>query len=115
MGLDEKKLYCKYKADYINNHPDLRQASPHVPDNQYIKHEKRRLNRINKAKALRNELLNKSSTNTSRELYNSSTNLTSIIMQKEMDKIEQMKLHQIGELKSIIDYEVYIQELRKRN
>ena len=50
MGVDENKLYKITKKEYLENHPELRQAKQEFQDKRYEHYEKKktRINRTSK-------------------------------------------------------------------
>ena len=123
MGIDPEKLYFVSKKEYLNNyHPDLKQACKEVQDARYDHFEKKRQDRINQAKEFRNDLIKKENDSKSNSKTNSKENksyyskeATSTAIQREKEKLELMKRQQIGEIRNIIDFELNIAELKRKN
>lgn len=94
--------------EYLNNHPEVKAASREIQKKCYDNYEKRRLERIITLKKIRNELIKAESSTSSLELQKSQScmNITSYLLKKRMDKLEQMKKHQIYEIKELIDYKL---------
>ncbi len=111
LGIREEKLYEITKEKYLEIHPELNEASSEIQDKRYEHYNKRREEKIKKAKKLRNEMLedekkekgeennNNNNDNKKKNDYESTT------IKKEMEKLEIMKKQQIGEIKNIIDNE----------
>lgn len=102
--------------EYLNNHPEVKAASREVQKKRYDNYEKRRLERIITLKKIRNELIKAESSTSSLELQKSQScmNITSYLLKKRIDKLEQMKKHQIYEIKELIDYKLQHTNLRNK-
>lgn len=115
LGLEENKLFFQSLQDYLNHHPEIRSASPEIQNKRYTNYELKRQVRLKRAKEIRNEII-KAEENTSVEQRktNSLFNLTDSFFNKEMDRLDQMKKHQISEIKSIIDHELQMTTFRHK-
>ena len=57
LGIREEKLYEITKEKYLEMHPELNEASSEIQDKRYEHYNKRREEKIKKAKKLRNEMM----------------------------------------------------------
>ena len=57
LGIREEKLYEITKEKYLEMHPELSEASSEIQDKRYEHYNKRREDKIKKAKKLRNEMI----------------------------------------------------------
>ena len=57
LGIREEKLYEITKEKYLQIHPELNGASSDIQDKRYEHYNKRREEKIKKAKKLRNEMM----------------------------------------------------------
>ena len=121
LGVREEKLYEITKEKYLEMHPELNEASSEIQDKRYEHYNKRREDKIKKAKKLRNEMIEDEKKEKVKENeYNNSDNdnkkkkndFESTIIKREMEKIEIMKKQQIGEIKNIIDNAYKTQEIK---
>ena len=92
--------------EYIDNHPELKQASNEVQEKRYNHYEQRRIKSINEAKEMRQQLYedeqNKEENNKEKEDIKGTQEE---IIKKELEKLELIKKQQIGEIKNMIEYE----------
>lgn len=116
-GIEEHRLYFITMKKYLNSHPEVKAASLEIQKKRYDHYEKRRLERIMNLKEKRNELIKAGSNTSSVELRKSQScfNITSYLLKKEIDKLEQMKSHQLYEIKTLIDYEIQQSNLCKKS
>ena len=118
LGLDANKLYEISQKDYINSHPELKQASEEVQNKRYDHFNNRRLKSIEEARKVRKNIIDgveESSDNSGEEKKNSGEMGTQEeIIQKELEKLELLKKQQIGEIKNMIEYEYNQREAYKK-
>ena len=130
MGVDENKLYKITKKEYLENHPELRQAKQEFQDKRYEHYEKKRQELIEQAREVRAELIQKEIELNGEPIYSSyepgktkrnknndkgNDAQQSGMIKKELEKLELIKKQQLGEIKNLIDYEYGLNETRKKN
>ena len=115
LGLDENKLYEISKKEYIDSHPELKQASEEVQDKRYEHFNNRRIKAIEDAKKARQELIDESEKNNEKEEEEVVQSTQEELIKKELEKLELIKKQQIGEIKNMIEYEHNQKEAYKKN
>ncbi len=115
LGLDENKLYEISKKEYIDSHPELKQASEEVQDKRYEHFNNRRIKAIEDAKKARQELIDESEKNNEKEEEEVVQSTQEELIKKELEKLELIKKQQIGEIKNMIEYEYNQKEAYKKN
>ena len=122
LGMDEEKLIVKTKEEYLLMHPELKDASNEIQDKRYKHYNKRREEKIEKAKKLRNELIEdekkekeeKGDTDSDDLNKTKKKKFESAAIKKEKEKLEVMKKQQLGEIRNIIDYAYKTKKLKKK-
>ena len=119
MGLNENKLYEISKKEYIDLHPELKQASEEVQNKRYEHFNNRRLNSIEEAKKVRQKIIDgieDFSDNSSEDKKPAGEGMGTQeeIIKKELEKLELIKKQQIGEIKNMIEYEYNQKEASKK-
>ena len=122
LGMDEEKLVEITKEQYLLMHPELKDASNEIQDKRYKHYNKRREEKIEKAKKLRNELIEdeKKEKEENGDTDSDDLNKTkkkkfeSAAIKKEKEKLEVMKKQQLGEIRNIIDYAYKTEEVKKK-
>ena len=76
LGLDEEKLFKLSKKDYLERNFQLKKEKEDIQDKRYEHYEKRRLEAIEQARELYNEIIENenSNKNTSNEFDNNNNN-----------------------------------------
>ncbi len=116
LGLDENKLYEISKKEYIDSHPELKQASEEVQDKRYEHFNNRRIKAIEDAKKARQELIEELEKNNDKNQEEEVAQSTQEeLIKKELEKLELIKKQQIGEIKNMIEYEYNQKEAYKKN
>ena len=122
LGILEEKLKKLSKEKYIEMHPELKNCSQEIKDLRFEHYNKRREEKIEKAKKLRKEILedekknnNNNNDDNNNNEENSKKKYKSSAIQKEMEKLEAMKKQQLGEIKNMIDYYYKNEEIKKKN
>ena len=121
--MDDKKLYEISKKEYIDSHPELKQASEDVQDKRYEHFNTRRLKSIEEAKKLRQNIIDgveKRSDFSGEKKENEDKDegtgqgTQEELIKKEIEKLELLKKQQIGEIKNMIEYEYNQKETYKK-
>jgi hypothetical protein len=117
LGLDENQLYEISKKEYIDSHPELKQASEEVQDKRYEHFNNRRLKSIEEAKKIREDIINELDRNNNKEDQEEQVGQSTQeeLIKKELEKLELIKKQQIGEIKNMIEYEYNQKEAYKKN
>ena len=133
LGLDENKLCKLSKKEYLEKNIELKKEKSEILDKRYEHYEQKRLEALDEARQLRNEIIendidiNNLEKNSTNECNNSNINESrchlrkktdieeNIIIQKELEKLELLKKQQLSEIKNLIDYEYDLNETRKKN
>ena len=113
LGIKEEQLYEISKEEYLQMHPELKYASSEVKNKRYDHFNKRREEKIEKAKKLRNEIIEEEKKEKEEKGENEleenddkkkKKKFQSGAIKKELEKLEMIKKQQLGEIKNIIDY-----------
>ena len=119
LGLEEKKLYKITQKEYISNHPELMQDSLDIQTKRYEHYEQRRQEAIDNARKIRSEIISKEKANgdnkNGKNNQDEENTKQSGMINTELEKLEQLKKQQLGEIKNLIDYEYSLNETRKKN
>ena len=118
MDFTNKKIKInspRSKKEYIDSHPELKQASEEVQDKRYEHFNNRRIKAIEDAKKARQELIDESEKNNEKEEEEVVQSTQEELIKKELEKLELIKKQQIGEIKNMIEYEYNQKEAYKKN
>ena len=104
MGLQESNLFEISKKEYIDKHPELKRASISVQNIRYEHYNNRRYNLIEEAKKMRKEMIDEMDKEKEKDNKEEGPSTQDEIIKKELEKLELIKMQQIGEIKNLIEY-----------